>query len=171
MRIGEALALTWDDLDFNNQTFTINKSLIYERIYNATLDSYSYKHLIQSPKSKNGVRTLSIPNPLLPRLKHLKGISIYDLVFCTSVGTYIFEANVTRVHNRVCKNAGLPVTNIHALRYTFASTSAENHITPNTMQEILGHADIKTTLKIYTHATQNSKQEVKNVYDKIFSDM
>lgn len=171
IRIGEALALTWDDIDFTNQTLTINKSLIYERIYDAALDSYTYKHLVQSPKTKHGIRTLSIPDPLLPKLKKLKDSSPYELAFCTNVGTYIFEANVTRVHHRVCKAANLPVTNIHALRHTFASTSAENHITPNTMQEILGHADIKTTLKIYTHATANSKLELKNVYDKIFSDI
>lgn len=171
MRIGEALALTWDDLDFDNQILTINKSLIYERIYTSTLDSYTYRHLIQTPKSKNGIRTLSIPDPLLPRLQKQKESATCDLVFCTSVGTYIFKANVTRVHKRICKNAGLSAVNIHALRHTFASTSAEHHITSNTMQEILGHADIKTTLKIYTHATQNSKQEVKNLYDKLFSDI
>ena len=63
----------------------------------------------------------------------------------------------------------LVVTTIHSLRHTFATTLAEKGVHPSTAQKMLGHSDIRMTLAIYTHATDDMQDAATAALEEAFS--
>lgn len=80
-------------------------------------------------------------------------IEIYfdnNLVFFTPIGNYLNESNVRKTFKRILKKCNLKELRFHYLRHTFATRLFENGVPPKTVQTILGHSDISTTLNIYS---------------------
>ena len=72
-------------------------------------------------------------------------------MFCTEYGNYFDTRNLTRSYTRHLKKIGLPYRNFHSLRHTYATRLFENNVPIKTVQSLLGHKDIATTMNIYTH--------------------
>jgi len=142
-RRGEALALSYKDIDFKKKIIHINKSLCHE-------DGKPY---LKAPKSKAGVRDV----PLLDKLFKVlpRGIG---LLFPGPDGGLMREADYLRVWRAWQKAAKVKVT-AHQLRHGYATMLFESGIPERDAMDLLGHADIKLTQNIYTHIRKNRKQQ------------
>lgn len=169
LRIGEALALTWNDIDFDRCLLSVNRTYIE---YVEYLDGKTNrKSGVGEPKTMTSKRTI----PLIPRLrdmlveikeqqeqeKQTLKTAYHDngLIFCSLNGEYICRGSVDKTLKRICKKAGIEHVNPHALRHTFATRGLENGVELKVMQEFLGHASIKMTADIYTHVLPETKRD------------
>lgn len=132
VRIGEALALTYADLDFEQQTVSVNKNVVF--IGGKRIDQ-------NTPKSDAGVRIVPVPENALQLIRG--NHSEKDLVFPY---TYAGARSALR---RVSKNLGFEVT-AHLLRHTYATRLEEAGISPKLKQYLLGHASLEMTQNTYT---------------------
>ena len=162
MRKGEALALQWKDVDFNQSTVTVNKTLA--RGENNRL-------IIQTPKTKTSVRTVSVDPGTMQLLKEWRKEQARDylklgfntmrpsqVVFTTYKNDYMQLATVTNRINKIIKKHDLKVITTHGLRHTHCSLLFEAGASIQEVKERLGHSDIQTTLNIYTHVTEKAKE-------------
>lgn len=146
MRVSEALALTWDDIDEN--TVTINKALVW----------HGKTWSIQQPKTKAGYRTLGIPASVRQALQPGTGY-----VFWTKNDTPPRLQHLRIYLKELCEAAQVPVINIHGLRHVHAMLSIEATQDAYAVQRRLGHSNIRVTLGIYGY----SKREDADLVDKL----
>lgn len=151
MRIGELMALTWDDIDFQHHKIHITK--------NDILDIH-HQPIISTPKTKNAIRTIDIDQTTLNELKRWKQQNPYSLLFPNRNGqlanTDIPKTWIIRFRK---KHPELKPISFHGFRHTHASMLFAHHIPEKMIQQRLGHSSIKITLDIYTHLEQQSEQE------------
>lgn len=138
LRIGECLALDFKkDIDKESKFITVNKSL----------DSRSGK--IDTPKTKTSIRQVPFLPDLLPLIKTLSKSK--------------FTYNAVRLHfERIYNTLGIKEANIHTFRHTFVSLCYASGMSAKRIQSIVGHAEINTTLNIYTHIL---KKGTSPIYD------
>lgn len=142
LRRGEATALTWSDIDLDNKLITINKS-------------YDFKEgETKTPKTKSGIRTVPIPDKLIPILKEKKS---KGFVFTTQKGERMTETSWKRLQQTVSHSSGVNFR-WHQLRHTYASILYSAGVDILTASKILGHSDVKTTMSIYTHLEESRKK-------------
>jgi len=146
LRRGEALALTWDCIDWGNKVIHVKK----------TIQSIRGKGLVVGePKSESSRRVVAMPEYVQMVLwDHFKSKTTDSpYVFCTSNGTPFTPRNIIRHFKKVLERAGLPeTTRIHDLRHTFVSFLLAQNQPPKDVQVIAGHADFSTTMNIYGHS-------------------
>jgi len=157
LRIGEVCCLTWSDINFINNTITINKTV--QRVYNP--DTSSTHLSIDEPKSKSSKRIIPIPSFLLEILKnHQSDENDYIL----SGDTRTTEPRtLQRRFKTILKNSGLPDIHYHSLRHMFATNCLQLGFDIKTLSEILGHSSVEITLKLYVHSSLERKIECMNL--------
>ena len=183
MRIGECLGLRWEDLDFKNRMISVNHNLTDRPDDNGKCG----KH-IQSPKTAAGNRTIPMIEEVFQAFlteyeiqsclgfceEEIDGYS--GFVFSTSRHTVYSAAAVNNaIHIAVSaynkKETAramkedreallLPDFSAHNLRHTFCTRFCENETNLKVIQDIMGHADISTTMDIYAEATEETKKKV-----------
>ena len=164
MRKGEALALTWRDINFVDKTITINKTV--------SCDTKG-QLIITTPKTRNSNRTIQIDDNTLHSLKqwrteqarYLIGLAYRpmqqeQLIFANlknnSINNTVYP---TLLLKRICQKHQLKEIKVHGFRHTHCSLLFEAGVPMKDVKERLGHTDIKTTMNIYTHVTKNSKEQ------------
>jgi integrase len=155
LRAGEILALTLDDLDFNHKTVRVNKSLD-----DATRE-------VRQPKTPKSIAELPMTTALEAKLRDY--IHRYwkpnpaQILFPTRKGTRPRSRdNVVRVGLKpVLKKLGIPGDNtgLHAFRHGLATELAEASVPLTVLQNQLRHADVKTTLRIYSHVIPQTQRD------------
>lgn len=159
LRKGELAALTWNDIDFTNQTLSVTKTGYY-------LNGNPY---ITSTKTNKSTRIISVDNSTISLLKQWKleqkkfllsrGIPIKpdkkQLIFSNDNNNLIYNAFLNEILRKY------PQYNItpHGFRHTHASLLFEAGASIKQVQERLGHTNINTTLEIYTHVTKKAEKE------------
>jgi integrase len=152
-RRGEALGLTWDDLDLKAGRLMVRKT----RVQNG------YETLVSTPKTRKG-RRLLVLDPATTRA--LKRERVRQKKECRSSGIrwdpagYVFTGEdeapyhperVSKMFRRAQKKAGLPPIRLHDLRHSYASLALGAGVHPKVISERLGHANIGITLDCYSH--------------------
>lgn len=145
LRKSEALALNYEDIDFENKTIRINKHLIHDR---------NHPVLEHKTKTINSDRTVILLDRVAEKIpKNKKGI-----MFPNRYGTYMTNHQFQDSWNEWQKEHGIKVT-AHQLRHGFATMLYEAGIDLKDAQDLMGHSDIKTTQSIYTHIRDKRKEE------------
>lgn len=155
LRAGEILALTLDDLDFNHKTVRVNKS------------SDDYTREIRQPKTPKSIASLPMTTALEGKLRdyiqcHWKP-NPAQILFPNRKGTRPRSRdNVVRVGLKpVLKKLGIPTkdTGLHAFRHGLATELAEASVPLTVLQNQMRHADVKTTLRIYSHVIPQTQRD------------
>ena len=176
LRLGELQALHWKDINFNTHEITVNKTLQKIPVYDKD-KVIKYEIVEQQPKTINSIRTVPVPSKVIDRLKDHQqqqqelfsrvGVSS-EYVLCDPLGVPYESKRPTRTLQRILKQLNLPVIKFHDLRHTYATRLFEKGVPPKTVQTLLGHADIDTTMNIYTHVMKDQKVQAVNCIDELF---
>lgn len=170
MRMGELIALKWDNVDLDHNIITVVEAIKYTTVYEA--DGTSHKeHITKAPKSESGIRKIPIPKSLIIKFKELKLQSSYKYVFATCTGRPLNQGNINRTHKSICNRANIEPIPFHSLRHTYATRLLEAGENFKTVQVLLGHADITTTMNIYAHVLEDTKISTADKLDKILNQM
>ena len=160
IRLGELLALTWEDIDFNSNLLTINKTS-----YSAKLDGKT-QIIVDKPKTKKSNRVIPLPNQLVKLLKIIKKESNSKYVITTRNSGMVGNRSYQRTFKFILKKVNVPYRNFHSLRHTFATNAIELGMDVKTLAEILGHTNAMITLNRYSHSLLNYKIEMMNKLGK-----
>ena len=160
LRTGELVGLKWSDVDLENRTLTINRSMEYR---------HSVKvWRIGEPKSKSGYRTIPLTDEAVEILKLQKQknrsykvvpMEWSEFVFLCRKGTPVKNSTYDTMLFKICDNARIPRFSMHVLRHTFATRCIEAGMKPKTLQTILGHSNIGITMNLYVHTTEEQKHK------------
>lgn len=169
LRIGELIGLKWSDIDFENRTMKIERTM-----------EYRYKvgeWRVGPPKSKSGYRTIPLTDEAIRILenqrsknKSLKLVPMEwkDIVFLCRKGTPVKNSTYDTGLFKYCDRVGIPRFSMHVLRHTFATRCIEGGMKPKTLQKILGHSNIGITMNLYVHITEDEKhREIDLVADAL----
>ena len=155
MRIGEICALRVSDVDFLASTIEIQQSAQRIQIGQKT------KLLVQSPKSDASKRTIPLTAGLLRCLKDtVRGLPEDAYVLTGRVDKPMEPRTLRYFFDRFQKRCGIQRRNFHVLRHTFATRCIETGADSKSVSEILGHADVQTTLRLYVHPSIETKRRV-----------
>lgn len=156
LRIGELLALTWEDIDLEKKTLRVNKS--YQRL--------NKKDLITAPKTPKSNRVIFIPQFLVDDLR-----DYHDSLYAPQPQDRVLpvtKSTLEKDMKRGCKLSGVKKIRIHDLRHSHASLLAELKLTPNEAAERLGHENIETTLNIYSHVYPEKQEKLAERLDNYY---
>lgn len=183
IRVGELAALTWNDIDFANETIHVDKTLV-------TLDKniYDIQYAIGTPKSKTSIRNIAMNAttrsallqqrfsssfdreysvPIVDDLGRVTG-HCTDFVFRTKSNTILTEFTVrdrirtiVKKYNKSVSGNGQKLEYFppHTTRHTFTSKAYEAGADMKIVSELLGHSSTSITLDIYTHLTEKKQLE------------
>lgn len=167
LRMSEALALTWEDVDLANRRIEVNKQW--------------YRGRIAKPKTHCSKRTVSIYEPIMSMLhdRRKEVVEFYlrkpeykdlDLVFPGPSGKHREPSGIAHIFKRSLRRAKLPLTlSPHNLRHTFASflfSFTENILFAS---KRLGHSNASITLNVYAHLLKKDESEIENRINENFA--
>lgn len=173
LRRGEILALEWKNVNLEQRLIEVNQSLTYVK----------GKNIIKSPKTKNSIRRVSIPEVLVEDLKRYKAQCIREreqMAECWAGGDHFFVFSAWNgkpyYHTapgtwlrRFLKRKKLKPIRFHDLRHTSATLLINQGVHAKTIAGRLGHADIRTTMNIYGHALLDADQVAAKSLNAILS--
>lgn len=164
MREGELCALKWDNVNLDEGYIHVCESV--KRVAVFTQDGKrDMKTLTLDPKSEKSIRDIFIPKVLIKKLKELKNKKIK--------GPYVFGGTTPVSHKslyfqwqKVIKASCVPYKKFHSLRHTYASTLLLNGADLKSVQELMGHYDIKIT-QAYLHSLPINQKRVVSIFDNL----
>lgn len=185
VRVGELGALRWEDIDFDNKCISVNHSLscsyqngvkVEEIVSPKTVNSYR-----KIPFVGEAEEMLLVWKEKQERLRQQLGKrwrapeEYGNLVFVTGMGSpctrYIVQKEIKKVIKRIRERQAVDAVgrdeiperfrnfHPHTIRHTFATRCFEAGIEPKVVQKLMGHANISTTLNIYTHVLEQKQME------------
>ncbi len=176
LRTGELIGLTWDAIDWEARTLTVNK----------TLEFRHNQHVWRAgpPKTQTSYRTIPLTNRAYSILweiyeeretrkmsEELSQVLIYtdrrkgrssslvmrDLVFINfRTGMPNKNSSYDTHLYKLCEAAGIAPFSMHTLCHTYATRAIEGGMQPKVLQKLLGHSSIQTTMDTYVHVTEES---------------
>lgn len=181
LRVGEATGLRWEDIDFENNTISVNHTLVY---YNHAENGCYFG--VNTPKTRVGERTVpmiaSVKKALMQEREYQTECGIKcnvridgftDFIFVNRFGNAQHQGTLNKALRRIIRDCNqqiidnakgnekltlLPRFSCHTLRHTFTTRLCESGINIKVIQSVLGHADISTTLDIYADVTRDLKK-------------
>ncbi len=163
LRIGELLALTWDDIDFEKGMLSVNKSC-----YDGKNGLGRYGRIIGTPKTYSSIRTIPLPRQLISILRKYRKSSDCNYIVSKN-GAGIFMRSYQRHFARLLEKLHIAHRGFHTLRHTFATRALECGMDVKTLSEILGHKNPTVTLNRYVHSMLDYKKSIMNVVGKSLS--
>ena len=160
LRIGELLALTWEDIDFQKGRLSVTKTC-----HDGNVNG---KHciIVDTPKTETSRRYIPLSKPLLAILKNLKKESKGNYVVSDKADP-VFVRSYQRTFELLLIRLAISHKGFHALRHTFATRALECGMDVKTLSEILGHKNATITLNRYAHSLWEHKAEMMNKLGKL----
>ena len=171
LRIGEAVALEWSDIDLDNGYIDVNKTLVWSRMET------------NSPKSMAGYRKIPIDRNTVLMLRlykarqhqcfieHGYGGKMAEHVFSNGLHAYPSREGLQKTLTKHLKLAGLPYLTLHAFRHTHASLLLNAGISYKELQQRLGHSTLAMTMDTYSHLFDDTEKEAVNFFEKAMSNL
>ena len=171
MRLGELLALRWEDVDLRKGVLQVRHTV-----------DYIYRHgLVESePKTASSRRSITLPQFVIEELERHrvdqaqareKAGSCWEewgLVFPNMYGRHFSRTSLHTLFKGVLREAGLPDIRFHDLRHSAATILLSMGVPAKVVQEILGHSHVSITLGIYAHVLPGMHQDAMNKMDDWF---
>ena len=165
IRLGEACALTWEDVSMKEGFIYINKTM--QRIQKEH-DGKKTMVIVAEPKTESAIRTIPLPRQLIQIIKSSK-LPQTGYLLTGSFEKYIEPRNYQYYFQKVLRQCEIPETNFHTLRHTFATRCVELGFDIKTLSEILGHSSINITLNRYVHPSFDLKKQNMNKINKLIA--
>ena len=171
LRRGELAGLEWKDIDYENKTMTIARSV---------QDIIGFGLITKEPKTENSKRTISIPDKLIDYLKEYEvwwlnqkkylgdRLGNTDRLFCTEDGTDISPGLFRVWLQKTLAKVDLPKVTLHSLRHTNITLQLVAGVDMKTVSARAGHAKASTTSDFYSHFIKNSDIHASEILNKIF---
>ncbi|HET8908271.1 MAG TPA: tyrosine-type recombinase/integrase [Ktedonobacterales bacterium] len=174
MREGELLGLSWSDVDLEHGALQVSLSL--------QESDGPVRRVLGEPKTSYSRRRISLSKAAIwalcrhrerQEMARLRGREVadpkYDLVFPNLLGRPLHPSHLLRRQFRpLLQRAGLPPIRFHDLRHTAATLLLGRGINPKIVSEMLGHANVRITLDIYSHVMPDMQQRAAQAMDDIF---
>ncbi|MBC1725022.1 site-specific integrase [Listeria seeligeri] len=169
LRVGELLALKWDDIDFNRNEIHVNE----------TLSRVNGQNIVTSPKSTTSNRYITINNKLAQLLftwkkeqknllqsfllteQHLQNATVFQ----HNIEIAQRETFVTKKIQRICKRCAVHPIRLHDFRHSHVALLIDNGENITVIKERMGHASITTTIDTYGHLFPNKQREMSDKLD------
>ena len=187
MRVGEATGLRWCDIDFEENMIDVNHTLVYYSNGN-----HKCKFAINDTKTPASKRLIPMTKPVRDaflqekEMQELLGVvcnatidGYTDFVFLNRFGGLHTQGTLNKVYKRIIRDCNdaeflksenppvlLPNFSSHTLRHTFTTRLCESGMNIKLIQDILGHSDISTTMDIYTHVTQEARNQARKYMEQ-----
>ena len=186
LRVGEVIGLTWDCIDWEKRTLTVNKTLEFRH--------KQKEWRAGPPKTAHSYRTIPLTDRAVVLLREVEAmketrkespvldtvldymdrrsgkilqLKLRDLVFINyRTGKPIKNSSYDTHLYKLCDKAGIKRVCVHALRHTYATRAIESGMQPKILQKLLGHASIKTTMDRYVHVTDESMEDAVRCFEK-----
>lgn len=170
LRCGEAHALTWDDIELDAGTVTVNKTV-------------AFNYSINEPKTKAGYRTISFDKKTLHTLRLYKtrqeqffksrGTSFKNLVFSKTKFSGGYRTNTTdnKFFRKILSESKIDTCTLHALRHTHATLMVSSGMPVKELQYRMGHTSVKMTLGLYSHFLKEKETESVSYFEKAMSSL
>lgn len=156
LRVGELLALQWNDIDLCNGFVCVSKTC------HDSWEQGRYIKIIDTPKTRSSERIIPIPDTLIPYLMEMKEYGLGQFVICGPNGEDISIRSYQRSFELLLNRINIPHKGFHSVRHTFATRAIECGMDVKTLSEILGHKNPAVTLKIYVHSLMDYKSAMIN---------
>lgn len=154
IRIGELCALTWNDIDLQLGQIAVRNTM--QRVKQFDEDGQT-QIVVSIPKSISSMRKIPIPNYVLEKLKACN-LDKTGYLIKGRKKSYAEPRTVQYRFQAILKKCNLISFNFHKLRHVFASACLQKGFDFKTLSELLGHANIQTTLNIYVHSSEERKR-------------
>lgn len=158
-RISETLALNWFDVDFEENTVIISK----------TLSQTKHGYMVSDPKTDCSARVLPLDTQTISILKKWQinqrkymltlGVTDPTMIFCGIYKELITHQAIYARLITICEKAGIPFLGVHVTRHTHASLLLDAGATMVEVQTILRHTKISQTIDIYSHLAKKTKEK------------
>lgn len=159
IRIGELLALTWENINLEKGYIHIKASVSVLKIKG------HIQKVCDTPKTKKSNRIIPLPKNIVPLLKKYKRISKCKYIVHTANNQMVETRSYQRTFQSILHKCKIQHYNFHCLRHTFATRALELGMDIKTLSEILGHTNVSITLNRYAHSMTDFKIQQMNKLD------
>ncbi len=165
MRSGECLALSWENIDFDNMTISIEHNLA----------DVGGKHWLTTPKTESSIRTIGMSETLAQIFREQKlyqdqlitalgkTFAHPEMVFTSSRGNYRDRSCLSTSFKRFLRGTEFEFLTLHSLRHCNATLLLNSGVDLKIVSDHLGHCDIGVTANIYADVLKSSKEKVANL--------
>ena len=178
LRVSEACALKWEDVDISNRTLRVQSSLSKVKERSADRQSVKnedgsakYKIVNKAPKTGNSIRTIPLPQRAVEMLEYFQSLTPNhkptDYICLTDVGKPYEKRQVERCLTRMLKNSSCSRKDYtpHSLRHGYGSILISKGADIKLVSELLGHSDVTFTYNVYIGVFQEDKRKAVNLLD------
>ena len=170
LRISEILGLTWNNIDFNDFTITIDKITVRDK----------GQVILKEPKTESSIRTISAPKEIILMLKQLKKDRLAaklrgekshrELIFYDKNLNPIAQDILSKKFRYFLQENNLKHIRFHDLRHSHVTMLIDAKVSIKVISERVGHSNVNTTLNIYSHALREMDQEASDkISDTLFN--
>jgi len=170
MRRGELLALRWQDINFDDKSLQVHRTVSLVR---------GHGYVVTEPKTAKGKRKIALPqiaievlkvhrvHQLESRIKAGEKWCELDLVFCNIYGRFQHPDRMVERFQKLLEEVGLHHMRFHDLRHSAATILLTMGIHPKVVQELLGHSTISITMDIYSHVLPSMQREAMDKWNDV----
>ena len=180
LRMGELLALKWEDIDFSTAQLHVRRTINRLAKYEAHDGENKTEIVFGTPKTKNSRRTIPLTRTMADELARWKQqqaqdkiragdkYTDYGFIVTNEFGHYFEQKTFKDYYDRLLKDADIGHFTFHALRHTFATRALERGMDYKTLSAILGHYSVAFTMDTYVHSMDEHKRREMDKMDDMF---